>query len=336
MYTALAEHLIERPARLEDVAGVVALMNACSMKVIGETDESVEDTLAHWQVPGSSLEEEHRVVVAPDGQIVGYAELDAHTRPSYPFLDIYVHPDYEASGIGEHLAVWCERRARESTASVEPDVRLAIRGAMYQQDTYYRWLLESIGMACIRHSWRMKIDLDAPPAPPQWPEGITVRTAVLGQDERAVFETHRAAFRDHWGFVERPIEEHFARWLHTWQADGELDPTLWFIAQAGEEIAGIALCRPYRPGDETQGWVNTLAVPRAWRRKGIGEALLRHAFGEFYRRGRQSVGLGVDASSLTGATRLYEKVGMHMSVRIDVYEKELRPGRDLSVQELED
>jgi mycothiol synthase len=335
MRTALAENLIERPARLDDVAGVVELMNACSMQVIGETDESVEDTLAHWQAPGSSLEEHHRVVTL-NGRIVGYAEIDVHSRPSYPFLDIYVHPNYEASGIGEHLAAWCEGRARQLTASVEPDARLALRGAMYERDTYYRGLLESIGMTCIRHNWRMKIDLDVPPPPPQWPEGITVRAAVLGQDERAVLEVQRASFRDHWGYVEHPFEEHFARWMHTWQADGEFDPTQWFIAQAGDDIAGIALCKPFRPGDETQGWVGTLGVPRAWRRKGIGEALLRHAFGEFYRRGKTSVGLGVDASSLTGATRLYEKVGMHIAVRIDVYEKELRPGRDLSVQALED
>ena len=46
------------------------------------------------------------------------------------------------------------------------------------------------------------------------------------------------------------------------------------------------------------------------------------------------VGLGVDGASLTGATRLYEKAGMHIFRQFDAYEKDLRPGEDLSTQAL--
>ena len=49
-------------------------------------------------------------------------------------------------------------------------------------------------------------------------------------------------------------------------------------------------------------WVNQLCVRRPWRRRGLGLAMLHHCFGEFYRRGKQRVGLGVDATSLTNAT----------------------------------
>jgi hypothetical protein len=48
------------------------------------------------------------------------------------------------------------------------------------------------------------------------------------------------------------------------------------------------------------------------------------------------VGLGVDATSLTGATRLYEKAGMHVQRKSVTYEKMLRAGRDLTTQTLED
>jgi hypothetical protein len=61
-------------------------------------------------------------------------------------------------------------------------------------------------------------------------------------------------------------------------------------------------------------------------------ALLLHAFHEFLKRGKDRVGLGVDASSLTGATRLYQKAGMSIAMQIDLYEKELRPGRDLAIR----
>ncbi len=84
--------------------------------------------------------------------------------------------------------------------------------------------------------------------------------------------------------------------------------------------------------DPKIGWVESIGVRRPWRRRGLALALLHHSFLTFYHRGQESVGLSVDASSLTGATRLYEKAGMHVVRRLDNYEKELRPGTDISVQ----
>ena len=83
-------------------------------------------------------------------------------------------------------------------------------------------------------------------------------------------------------------------------------------------------------------WIDELGVLRPWRRQGIALALLLHVFGEFYRRDRYKVGLGVDGQSLTGATRLYEKAGMYIFRQLDAYEKVLRPGQDLSTKALED
>ena len=46
--------------------------------------------------------------------------------------------------------------------------------------------------------------------------------------------------------------------------------------------------------------------------------------------GKQRAGLGVDAESLTGALKLYKKAGMQVYRQFNLYEKELRPGRELS------
>jgi hypothetical protein len=64
-------------------------------------------------------------------------------------------------------------------------------------------------------------------------------------------------------------------------------------------------------------------------------ALLKHSFVELYRRGKTEVGLGVDADSLTGATRLYEKAGMFVARQYDLFVKELRPGKDLAIRTVE-
>ena len=64
----------------------------------------------------------------------------------------------------------------------------------------------------------------------------------------------------------------------------------------------------------------------------LGMALLLHSFAEFYRRSKNKIGLGVDSQNLTGATRLYERAGMHVARIHITYEKELRAGIELSTQ----
>ena len=71
------------------------------------------------------------------------------------------------------------------------------------------------------------------------------------------------------------------------------------------------------------GWVNALGVRTSRRRRGLGELLLRTAFAEFARRGETRVGLGVDTENETGATRLYERVGMRVAFRTNVFRKDL-------------
>ena len=77
------------------------------------------------------------------------------------------------------------------------------------------------------------------------------------------------------------------------------------------------------------GWIRTLGVRRPWRQRGLGEAILLHSFGEFYKRSKTTIGLGVDAQNPTGATRLYQKVGMFAASEFVTYEKELRSGRNV-------
>jgi mycothiol synthase len=64
-------------------------------------------------------------------------------------------------------------------------------------------------------------------------------------------------------------------------------------------------------------------VRHAWRRKGVGLALLLHTFGDLYRRGFPAVALGVQGENPTGAPRLYERAGMTVSRRYDHYAKHL-------------
>jgi ribosomal protein S18 acetylase RimI-like enzyme len=174
----------------------------------------------------------------------------------------------------------------------------------------------------------MMIDLLEQPAAPQLPENITIRPMHDLDELPAIVNANQDAFRDHWGFIEQSQEFLLAEWKHRVETTPYFDPDLWFLAVDGGQIAGFCLCWPKRGDNEQLGWVSTIGVRRPWRRRGFGLALLQHSFVELYRRGKNKVGLGVDAESLTGATRLYEKAGMRVVRRVDKYEKELRPGAE--------
>jgi ribosomal protein S18 acetylase RimI-like enzyme len=181
----------------------------------------------------------------------------------------------------------------------------------------------------------MRIEMDAPPPTPVWPAGITVRSMIPNQEEATVYRAFDEAFKDHYGHVDVPFEEGFEHFMHGIKADAQHDPLIWFLAMAGDEIAGFSLCSSTTTEDPEMALVDRFGVRRPWRKRGLGLALLQHTFGEFYRRGTRKVGLGVDGSSLTGATRLYERAGMEKWYQIDAYEKELRAGVDLRVSTVE-
>jgi ribosomal protein S18 acetylase RimI-like enzyme len=181
-----------------------------------------------------------------------------------------------------------------------------------------RALMLQAGFAENGHSWEMRITLDeAPTAAPAWPAGVTVRSFVPGQDEAATHALINETFADMAAYQPESLEN----WAGRLMTLSNFDPGLWLLAEApgGGALAGAALCYDY--GDA--GWVAQLGVRRPFRRQGLGLALLQHAFGEFYRRGQRVVELGVDASNPTGATRLYERAGMHVARRYARFFKSL-------------
>lgn len=333
--TDLPEAFTTRPAARADLNALVDLINACSQALIGRPRVEEADLRNEWNSPTFHLATDTQVVCDPEGQLAGYVEV--WDNPPHVKLWIWgrVHPAYQERGIGSYLLEWGEARARQSIPKAPEGARVTVQQEAMSTHRTARRLLKAHGYREVRHFLRMVVELDAPPPDPQFPEGIRVRTFRRDQDLPAVVRADQDAFRDHWGYVARPFEITLANWTQWIDDNPDFDPDLWYLAMDGDEIAGLCLCDRKLVEDPEMGWVSTLCVRRPWRRQGIALALLHHCFGEFYRRGQRRVGLGVDADSLTGATRLYEKAGMHAAREFVTYEKELRSGEDLSTQRLE-
>jgi mycothiol synthase len=312
---------LRRPA-LTDAQAIADLINVADDHDYGAHDVTVEDMLE--ELEGTDLEHD-AWLVERGTQLVALAAIQVRAGVRFT-TTIYVHPDARRQGIGSDLVDLVEER---SAALVEPapaDAQLTIVGWVNgESDEAVDWA-QKRGYEPVRNFLRMQVDFDGAPAAPAWPEGIRLRT-YREDDARALFDASEEAFSDHWGHLPMAFDEWVRR---TKRAD--FDPSLWFVAMDGDEIAAMSLCS-LMPDDG--GWVSTLGVRRAWRQRGIARAILLHSLGEFWGRGRRWVALGVDAQSLTGATRLYESVGMRVRERHTQMRKVVREGTEIEVSSLD-
>jgi mycothiol synthase len=311
-----------RLACWEDLNAVVKLtQDVAKMEGDASFVLAAEELAIEWKREGFRVERDVFVVETRDGRMVGSEEF-YNEKDHYKLkADGCVHPEFRGLGIGSALLGKVGERAQAEAELAKPDVRVFVQSMINNKDETGHTLLRSEGYSPIRYYWRMEIKLQEAPPAVTFPGGIELRPFVKDEHSAAVWQADNEAFRDHWGSHESSYEE----WSHTKFGKPDFDPTLWIIAWDGDQIAGFSQNR-FRMGI---GWIGSLGVRRPWRKIGLGLALLQHSFGEFYKRGMTTIGLGVDASNPTGATRLYQRAGMYVASEFATYEKELRPGRSL-------
>ena len=265
------------------------------------------------------LDRDAWVVVDDNDVVCGYATLTAQTSTGRLYADGYTHPDHDGRGIGSLLLRRLHDRAAEFAAEPAATRLVLVNSVMCGGSA--QALLESRGYTLARVHQRMHRELSSALPAVSWPDGITVKPCDGSDaDIRRAYECVEDAFTDHYGRARRTFEAWSAFMIY----DG-FDPSLWTLAEHDGDVVGVSLCRTRNRAGE----VDMLGVQRPWRRHGLGEALLRHSFAELRSRGAAGVGLGVDSQSLTGADRLYARVGMAVTSRMGRFEIEQRHGHDL-------
>ena len=296
-----------------DLEPVLEVLRAADASVAGDSDWTASDLANTW----AELDLERNAwLFELDGRIVGYA--DFYARGGRLQGDGYVHPDFRGRGVGSEIIRRVEGRAREEVASIPAGERVYIQNATLDRDEATVRFYRDRGYEPVRGFRGMVIDLDDEPEVLAI-AGIEIRPYSHPEEAQAYYEVQQEAFASHWEFRPSTREE----WDKRRYGKETFDPTLWWAAVDGERIVGVLFAEEKR--DPDQGWVDVLGVVPDYRRRGIAEALLKTSFAEFWRRGERKVGLGVDAESPTGATRVYERAGMRTLWHAIVYEKELRP-----------
>jgi ribosomal protein S18 acetylase RimI-like enzyme len=294
-----------RPATPDDLERVLELVRTDEEHLVGRRSRVGLSDLLQWLARVDLADDTW--MFEDDGRLVAFGW--GETVEDLGFAIGIVHPDVKGRGIGARLVELSERRILERGGATR------VQQFALAADTAAPGLFAAHGYREVRRFYEMAIELDGPPLPPVLPDDLTIEPF----DEAGAREFYDAldeSFRDHWEHHSTPFEE----WWEQKQNAPDFDPTLWFLIREGTEIAAVARNDPNR---NEGGMVSALGVRRPWRGRGLGRALLLHTFGEFQRRGVNRISLGVDSENPTGATQLYESVGMRVEQEQTIFEKPL-------------
>lgn len=294
-----------RHPTIADARQVMDLIDRCEIAEYGTTDSTLTELIHNWEQ--IELNRDAWLVSNPADVLVGYAAIFPHGDGLR--YDFFADPEWPDASLDRALVTQCEARSRKIVA--ERETPLDVTSYIAAVNERNRSVLETADFNLVRYHYQMRIKLAGELQEPVWPEGVAVRTAVPGEDDKAIHRLIVAAFS--WPDRE-PVS--LDAWQESMMRSDIFDPELWFLAVADEKIIGASLSFSY----PDEGWVRQLAVDQSWQRRGIGAALLRHTFLAFKELGHDNVGLGVRAENET-AVKFYEGVGMYRARQYDEYRK---------------
>jgi ribosomal protein S18 acetylase RimI-like enzyme len=318
---------------LDDLEVLVELRGADRLAYTGSA--SVDREAIESEVAGpASWTRRQLLAVDPDGR--PRAWISVHDRAAgRTMVALYVDRSLdEAGAVAGALYAWGEGQAREICALREM-TETRLDASPFADDTVQQQWLGDAGYTK-RRTWPQMTrpvtpeEANSLPAPR---EGVTLRRVAshenglpIAGDLHLVHEMLEASFEDHFNsyresfpeFVQRLREDPGHRWDHWWLAfvDGDDGQPL-----AAGALVGTVL--PENAEGHEGSYVEYIGVHLHARGRGVAKALLYAVIADAAQRGRDRVGLEVDADSPTGADGLYASMGWTTYCVLESWFKEL-------------
>ena len=309
-------------ARIPADADVPALTELRLADRAPYTGEGAPDEVSvRSEVVGVASWTRRQLVVAPAGQDrpSGWVSVQdrAAGRTTVSLWLAREHPDVDE--VATALYAWAAEQGR-AIASLRGLELTRMDAAPFADDLVQRSWLEAAGYDCRRRWLHMTRLVDPSEVLPSLRTGVTVRRVLthdngvpVAQDLQVVHRMLEESFADHFNsyresfpeFVQRLREDPGHRWDHWWLA---------FVAHddKGPAVpAGAIVCSvlPADPHGVEGSYIDYIGVNRAARGRGVAKGLLHTVLGDAALRGRNRVGLEVDADSPTSADELYVSMG---------------------------
>jgi mycothiol synthase len=308
-----------RRPTLDDVPAILKLAHASDIAAVGEPDFTADEVREAITAPNTDMARDCWLALDPDDEIVGWAYPDNTTGGEREFLEVYVWPERGVPAQRPLLELLLTRAAERARAFGHDPYQVRA-GAIPTEKPWIEALTDA-GFVFVKQHARMAMSLaGVSPAAPEPPPGVTIRP-VDAADEAEMRRFHgviEEAFRD---------SDHRATDYETWwnrvRAESSRSFDEWLVGEVEGEVVGV-LQSSDSNAEENEGWVKYLGVLRAYRKRGVGEALLRRAFATYAAKGRTQAGLGVDLENPTQAARLYRAVGMTPKYEANIYQRSVR------------
>jgi ribosomal protein S18 acetylase RimI-like enzyme len=311
-----------------DLARLTTLLRDHERQGRGWAGAGVDDVLVEVSEPG--LRTRENVVVRDEAGLIR-AWGSVHDRAGGRMLFVHVVerglPERVGRACSDLLVEWAVGQAVAVGSARGLDVQQIDTGAFAGDDRQARWL-GAAGFTKVRTWWQMSRPVtpdegDAVPSIDEWADRGArfrqVRRAGTGlpdeDDLRAVHDVLEEAFLDHFNsweetfdeFLHRLREDPGHRWDHWWLAE---------LEDSGEPVGAlVGTVSEAAPGSGRPdgSYVSYIGVREAARGRGVAKGLLRTIIADAALRGRDRVGLEVDADSSTGADGLYTSMGWETS-----------------------
>ncbi len=308
---ALPGHAV-RAVTMEDIPALLDLVGRLTTVVLGEPDVSESEmrddlTGAHFDLAADTF-----IALAPDSRAMAYGQ-GYDERSGTGWVDVYIDPALEDENFeavaDAAIAAAVARIVESAKGRGESSVR--VTSNLYETELRMRAAYERAGLAVETVYWRLQ-RLFAPGEVlehPIVPDGFVV-AKVDPRDESVIEQAYHLfhdTFSDHHGHD--GTQKSFADFTEDNRSAESFDPEAWWFAWQGSDPVGL-LIGDDRRAEQGFGYVPAIGVQRQLRGRGIARALLLSAFADYQLRGHIGVQLGVDTGNTTGATRLYESVGM--------------------------
>jgi mycothiol synthase len=259
-----------------------------------------EHVLIHLHHGGDS-HDEHLVAQDEHGVIQGYLHLDATDAVEGPVVEIVVHPDARRNGIGYALVKAALDRTLDSR------IRLWAHGEL--SSAY--GLADVLGFEKSRELWQMRRSLYAPFAKTTTPDGVSIRTFQVGQDEAAWIELNSEVFEDHPEQGRMTREDLDVRMSESWfDAAGFLLATR--VIDGAEKLVGYHWTKIHggqgKHGHGEIGEIYVLGIAPSERGTGLGKSLSIRGLEYLRDKGLAAAMLYVDVEN-KAAIKLYESLG---------------------------
>ena len=322
-----------RVPALDDLDVLVALRGADRAEFTGSA--SVDREQIESEVAGqASWTRRQLLAVDPDGR--PRAWVIVHDRAAgRTMVMLYVDRSIdESAAIAREFYAWAEEQGRE-LCTLREISETRLDASPFAKDTVQQQWLADAGYTKRRTFPQMTRPVKPEEATslPGPREGVTIRRVEshdnglpVAGDLHLVHEMLEASFEDHFNsyresfpeFLVRLREDPGHRWDHWWLAFVEGDE--------GQPLAAGAVVSTVLP-ENAEGhegsYIDYIGVHRHARGRGVAKALLHTVIADAAQRGRDRVGLEVDADSPTGADGLYTSMGWETDYVLESWFKEL-------------